>query len=362
MFRVLLSSECDDSVRAESVPVPFSQKSDFYCWSPSRLALDGFDLGYNQLVFQFVLEYNLGRILVRTIHVPTGRLNYHRQVIPERKSSMRQEALLRESLEQIRPTTRSVLQVDGVEITYTAYKYTDLEDSVTPLGQIYVDAISFTGRVTLPENGHKLTCLVNATIYLGRVQTCTLFEDSCRLLTWKQGSRSAWAEKDFDQIKEEAQDLAFIRRADPSGTARSASPVKRETHVPDNEAFSNPVCKLPIYLNQGDSLRVQFFNFKFMPPRSVETVFKWGEFEKDGWLKLPVEVTPRGLFRRKAPAGPPEAAQLAPLGVAQRHLLRGMFVRVVFSLEASRAAILSIRLHSDEKALDMEEIQVSRTV
>lgn len=353
MFKVLLYSECDDSVYGESAPIQISASGDsdwgFHCWSPAHLSLDGYDLGYNHLILKFVIESEKGRVLVKSIQIPSGRLNYYHQVVPERKSSLREADLLRESLSKIRETKRSVLQVDSVEMTYIAYKYFDLDDCITPLGQVYFDTVTLSGFDLTPyliRSGHKMTCLLNH-MYLGRAQS---YSDS--IYQWKDDP-THFEEDAFDYLKEQADDLSLIRRADPSGLWKKRLFSARE-HVPDNEAFSNPIRKLPMYLTVGESLRVQFFNFKFLPPRSVETLFK----ERDFQIPDPFVPSPRGLFRVR------REATLPSIRFLHRTLLRGLVVRVMYTLEpGGKIRIASVRLHHEDKEiLDMIEVQECKTV
>lgn len=71
MITAILRSEGDDSTWVESEPVPLSNRPS---WSHARLSLDGFDLGTNRLLMDFVVD---GYRLVR-FAILTGQLNYYR--------------------------------------------------------------------------------------------------------------------------------------------------------------------------------------------------------------------------------------------------------------------------------------------
>lgn len=366
-----LSSECDEKVVAETAAVPICTSADNYnFWSPARLSLDGFDLGYNHLILKFVLQCNQGRIQVHSVSIPTDQLRHHHQVLPEKKASLRRRGFLVESLERI-STVNHVLKITSpggipVEFSYVSYRYFDLGDSTTPLGQIHINSLAVQVDLApyLVKAGHKITALLND-VYLGRAQTC-FTQDTNRFLTWTS-SPGDWMSprhaSDFNRVLEEKSDLDLIRLADPAGFGRVKN-VKLQEHVPDNDAFKNTIPKLPAYFTSVDKpMRIKIFNFKFTPPRCVETVVKWSDFEHGTCLiQSPRNITPRSLFRRKTPAISPRMEQM---GTVERELVSGMRFRLSYCLiDDSKARISSMTLHTKdfEKTFDMEQIQTPKTV
>lgn len=370
-----LQSEADSTAVAESVLLPV--EGDYNCWAESGISLDGFDLFGNRLILNLLLECNgKGRILITSFPVDCDSFVYHEQVIPEQKSSLREANYLYDSLRRIHVISH-VMKLKThtgirVEFAYVAYKYHDLDDSTTPLGQIHISSLSieYDLRPYMQNIGHKVTCLFNS-IYLGRAQECITLRNGKRFLSWcpnpaSDGWMSPRSELDFDRIREEATDMSLIRMADPSGCASHKSTRIDDKHVPDNDAFQNTIFKMPRFHRATDApIRLQFFNFKFIPPRSIECVVKWADFENHQTLiRSPRTITPRGFFRRK----PKETITFDPQQVhtLEKQLLKNVLLRISYLLfqKEQRVKLLSVKLHIDhfEQSLNFIDLQNSKTV
>lgn len=364
---VSLSSECDDTVSAETAPIPLNNDDNYNFWSPAKLSLDGFDLGYNHLEMKFILECNRGRIQVHSLKIPVNTLIYHHQEIPEKKSSLRMRGYLTENLKRI-SVTNHVLKIAPVELSYVAYQYHDLDDCVTPLGQIHINTLSIQLDLNpfLHNEGHKITCLLNESIYLGRAQDCFTL-DKKRFLTWTSSPENdPWMsprkEGDYNRILEEKRDLDLIRMANPAGFGKPQIITDRE-HVPDNDAYKNSIAKLPAYYTDSEKpLHMKFFNFKFIPPRCVEYTLKWKHFQQGIPLILsPRTITPRGLFRKKIVTFTP----IKTMGMIEKEIANGIKMKLeYYMVDEHKVRISSVKLHIEnyEETLNMEKSQKAMTV
>ena len=369
----ILKCELDTSVAVESKPVRLSNNP---IWSGSPLSLDGYELGTNVLILEFVISSTLGRILFTSASVPVGRLNYIHEVEEQSPSAMRAFDA---------PPVDNILKLsDSVEISYCAYKYRETIDKmVTVLGQIHISVISLKYDVMalMNRSGHKITCLIND-VYLGRPQECLTRGNTFRSYYWKtptevpsfrgtvtpRGGSVAFTVAsprkagDFDLIVEYNSDLSLIRMAAPAGMKKHAVLFN---HVPDNDAYSNTNALLPIFFGDTDKepLRIRIFNFGFMPPKCVETTIKW---------KHIIATRPRTL----QPQAPPEKRTLIRRAVPKLNLDQQMYLfskEIItgmkllmhyYMIDATKIRIVVLYLHVEnfDETLKMDTPQERVTV
>ncbi len=361
-FRVRLSSECEDQT---SLSPNFNPKNNrLHIWNPASLSLDGYTLGYNNLILEFLLYAPHGTLLVKRVLVPTNKV-IHYPTQPKRKSSIRTKSTLYESFSDIGTMNHSLRIDNCVEFSYTAHLYRDLTDGVTPLGLIYIDSIVMEfdlGQLT-EFQGHRITCMINDK-YLGRAQECITC-DTARYMAWKPVEDSAgWpmsprGSEHFELLRREGEELKWIRRADPAGVGEKT--LRLDT-IYDNDGFSNPIRRLPDQITSNDlPLRIQIFNFKFNPPRSAETTIKWKDFENSTSLLFATprkHHTPRKWFGKSKPVEPTKTS-----GLIEKRLLHDLTLRVSYTLDKNVATIDFIKLHiaQYETTLDMDEMQEAKT-
>jgi hypothetical protein len=64
------------------------------------------------------------------------------------------------------------------------------------------------------------------------------------------------------------------------------SPRPKEEYVPDNDSFHNEVKILPVVLEEGQVLNIQFYNLKFSPPKLMELHLKFSELRDLTQIKI----------------------------------------------------------------------------
>ena len=319
----ILKSEFDSETAVETHPVEFS---DYPIWCPARLSLDGFELEYNNFIFDFVLHSDSGRVLITSKTVPVGRFNYIKEIENDSPSVKDRN---------FPKPTSYILNLDNMSITYVAYKYN--EQGFEKLGQIQISSISLRHDITGMKfgNGHKVTCMIND-MYLSRPQECKT-ESALRTYYWK-GIESPRGEKDFENLKRDNSDLAIIKK-------KTASILD---YVPDNDAFVNLTTKLPMYFQDDDNcLNIRFYNFKFMPPKYIETKLYWHNFMFT--VSAPPQLdTKRGIMKRKLSPRP------VKMCMTEKKISEDLTLVVHFYvLEAKKIEIIVIYLRAEnyEKSL-----------
>lgn len=355
-----LYSECESDYVSQSVEIDVERGSNLHYWSNASLVLENYTLGYNDLVLEFLLKTKHGTFLVTRKTIPSSQIVHYPEDVGKRRrsSSIRTRNSVYESFSRISTVHHSLRVDDIIGFSYVAYMYKDIKDDVTPLGQIQIYSISLEYDLSTLQmfQGHRITCMINDT-YLGRAQECITCE-TARYLGWKPvDADEPWpvsprSEEDFELLRQESAELRWIRRSDPAGIG--AKRLNEELKmVADNDAFSNPVRRLPRYMTLP--LRVRVFNFKFNPPRSVETVIKQKDFENSTSLLF---STPRKytLFARS----PAERSD----GMIERQLLPNLTLRISFTLDAQGVTVDFIKLHiaQYETTLDMDKMQQAKTV
>ena len=130
------------------------------------------------------------------------------------------------------------------------------------MGQIHIRSIyliyDFTSALHHGDKGHKVTCMINGSTYLGRAQDCR-----GSILKWRSGYTPRLA-NDFQRLNEDATDLAIIRH-DPNKLI-----MVPEQYIPDGEGYSNPHMVLPYTVSQPNGVRMQFYDLKYLPPRCID--------------------------------------------------------------------------------------------
>ncbi len=156
---VILRTELDPSVNIQSpVKLPLSN---YPIWSPASLSLDGFSTELtNSLIFDFKLVHPRGSILVKSIHVPVGRLSW----------------------DATNGITRIIdFTADNVSISYNAHKYTEDDHQ---LGQIQISVISIKydmDALLAPADGDRIALQCGSY----QVERCQQWSES--LLRWTSG-------------------------------------------------------------------------------------------------------------------------------------------------------------------------------
>jgi hypothetical protein len=248
-----------------------------------------------------------------------------------------------------------------IHFNYKAFKYNDGE---LLLGQIKINTMTISNLnlqsvIKHYEHGHKITCLINDT-YLSRAQVCDT-QESDRNYTWYSGQPSAFGflsprGKTIDCVKEDNYDLYLIKMADPSGTNRKRT-VHLEPFLPDIDTYSNNVYKLPLELKEGERAHVRVYNFRFTPPKCVETIFQWKEFVPSNALSQSIKSN-KGLFRGYKPVNV-SPKNLEQTGMVQRTLIDNLVLSIMFIKNEQKVTLVSVRVAAKkfEETLKMDTIQ-----
>jgi hypothetical protein len=344
-FLVIVTLESDSFVSEECREIQVVKENcSFYTWNPAGIYIDGYDSKKDSLILNFVLECSGGRILVKKETIVLSKLNYNPQT-----------------------NANHIFKENKIQINYSAFKYVD--DNQT-LGQIRIDVISLLDVnlnhiIKESNNGHKITCLLND-IYLSRAQLCSTNQNELtRTYTWYSNENNSFGslfprgKDDIDIIKEDNYDLHLIRFADPSGITNTKRNVEFVSFLPDIDSYSNPTSRLPIKLHENERVHIRIFNFRFTPPKCVETVFQWKEFIPSPALSEPKghPVTIKSMFRRKSN----NPIVIHKIGMVQRMLLNDLNVSIMFIKNENDGIVLlnSIRVEAKdyEETLKMTEIQ-----
>ena len=159
----------DSSVTIKSpVALPVSN---YPIWSPAGIALDGYSLEQsNALIFDFNLVHPRGTILIRSLSVPVGRLNYGNN----------NDQLTR------------IFSDDQVSISYMAFKYR--EEEHLDLGQIHISVISIKydiEHLLKPADGDRIA-LQCGDYQVERCQSVHCMGNGVAHLTWTSGPSHRW--------------------------------------------------------------------------------------------------------------------------------------------------------------------------
>ncbi len=371
---ITVGSECDprlDPIVQKSIMT----KDSHHHWK--SLFLDGYSMDpHNEIVLRFTADSSQGSFQLLRILVPLGELVHYPEPYNKfTRKSDRTKRTVFDSLERIASTNNNLRirqkETDAtVYLSYMAFMYRDLTDNQTSVGQIRIHSLTLEYDVSRIERykGHQITCMINDN-YLGRAQECVTCE-TARYMCWKPthewSCMSPRREGEFDHVKQEAWELSCIRKADPAGLG-----LKQPNFsiLMDNDAYSNAVRRLPRFLSEKDlPVRISLYNFKYHPPRMVETVLKYKDFENSTCLvyhtpRLKDVKSPRkGLFVRRKKSADAVKTRV-PSGTLERTLVRGMTLRVAFHMR-DKIEIEYVKLHiaNYETTLDMDEMQEPNTV
>lgn len=364
-LRVSIGSECDPNL----VPVEeecLLTKDSHHHWK--NLFLNGYSMNpHNELLLKFNINSAQGSFQVLRILVPLAELVHYPE--PYSKQPRKSTRTVFDSLERIASTNNNLRirqkETDAtVYLSYMAFMYRDPEI----VGQIRIHSLTLEYDVSRIERykGHQITCMINDN-YLGRAQECVTC-DSARYMCWKPTEEwaciSPRSEHEFEHVKQEAWELACIRRADPAGLGMKQPNL---SILMDNDAYSNAVRRLPRFLTEKElPVRISFYNFKYNPPRMVETWLKYKDFENSTCLvyhtpRLKDVKSPRKvLFARKKKSA--ETLRV-PSGTVERTLLKGMTLRVAFRMrEKIEIEYVKPHIANYETTLDMDEMQEPKTI
>lgn len=287
MFACFCYSSCDEKQRAESstIVVNGEYANTVLHWANADLVLDNFEIGYNNLWFEIVLQSLAGDILLYRESIPSRALHFYDLGEIQKDHRL--------SLRGYRP---HVFDIANISILYVAYRYMDYTKANPggiERGQLRVSEIRVRSDRTTPREktnrGDKYTCVCNG-IYLGRIQEHRT-QKRFRLLSWMCPATrteqafegiSPRAVSDFELLAEDNIDRARSREG--SG---DIPPVR--DFVPDNDAFSNPVVRLPIFMKEGEPLVLQFYNLSDSSPRPLEVRFGPEDFDFDNVVPVAVD-------------------------------------------------------------------------
>ena len=212
--------------------------------------------------------------------------------------------------------SKTVLNGEAMlEMEYEAMRYFDPAEG-GHVGQILILNTTVVMRSTdalyrmICKTGHRITCQVQLMrrepkkrvqlnkVYLGRAQEITTTQDNVRKLVWKSDIETGAGhfpgltprsptQRHFEQHQEEMQDMQMIRMLFPDiphkhnkGDLSARYSISMPTeYIPDHDDYSNPTHRLPVFFEQNQQMTLKFFNFKFTPPRCVEHVLRWCDFE-----------------------------------------------------------------------------------
>lgn len=277
----LLSTESDDIVVDSSLqPCKSTHDTCFYHWE-DHLFLDGF---VEDLCLSFQLVLGGGRLEVLRVPIAKNSLHitdydpYPDEMVGRRKSIYgRPEAM---------DIYKDTLQLDdNVEINYACHTY----DRVYQL-RIYMVSVRLDSahvEELIHKRGHKIACyakMPDRDVYLGRPQRIETTLDGCRAHRWVSppieeltfGSLSP--RKNLEQQAEECKDQILLSTCHRNAAEAQISTRRIQHHrgvVWDNDAYQNLNKRLPLVVRD---LELYFYNFKFIPPRSVRVLIKWGQF------------------------------------------------------------------------------------
>lgn len=278
----LLSTETDDIViDSSSQDCQSTHDTCFYHWN-DHLFLDGF---VEDLCLSFQLILGGGRLEVLRVRIPRQSLRvtdynpYPDEIIGRRKSIYGRP--------EVMDNYKDTLQLqDNVEINYACHTY----DRVYQL-RIYMVSVRLESRHVedlIHKRGHKIVCyakLPDRDVYLGRPQAIeTHQEDGSRSHRWVSPNpedltfESLSPRKNLQQQAEESKDHILLSTCQRNKTEAQISTRRIQHHrgvVWDNDAYRNLNIRLPLVVRDLD---LYFYNFKFLPPKSVRVIIKWGQF------------------------------------------------------------------------------------
>ncbi len=277
----LLSTELDDIVVDSSLqPCKSTHDTCFYHWE-DHLFLDGF---VEDLCLSFQLVLGGGRLEVLRVPITRHALHvtdydpYPDEMIGRRKSIYgRPEAM---------DIYKDTLQLDdNVEINYACHTYDRVYQLRIYMVSVRLDAAHVEDLIH--KRGHKIACyakLPERDVYLGRPQRIETSDKGFRSHRWVSptpeeltfGSLSP--RKNLQQQAEESKDQILLSTCHRNVAEAQISTRRIQHHrgvVWDNDAYQNLNKRLPLVVRD---LELYFYNFKFIPPRSVRVLIKWGQF------------------------------------------------------------------------------------
>ena len=164
--------------------------------------------------------------------------------------------------------------------------------------------VSLLLRVLRREN-----TMVIRSVYVGRAQEIQTTEHAgTRVYTWKATEQPVtFSGIGFRRVSElsDIDSINLLRR----GASGLLSPRQKEGYVMDNDDFHNDSRVLPIGIQLGESLNLEFFNLKFDPPKCIEISIPWKEI-----IDIPTLFTlndpMRKVVKRRFSLGPKPSQEI----------------------------------------------------
>lgn len=277
----LLSTEWDDIVVDSSLqPCKSTQDTCFYHWE-DHLFLDGF---VEDLCLSFQLVLGGGRLEVLRVPIVKNSLRVTGyDPYPDEMAGRRKSIYGRVDVMDVYQDT---LKLDeNVQINYACHTYDRVYQLRIYMVSVRLDAAHL--QELIHKRGHKIACyakLMDRDLYLGRPQQIETSANGHRAHRWLSpkpeeltfGSLSP--RKNLDQQAEESKDQILLSTCHRNAAEAQISTRRIQHHrgvVWDNDAYSNQNKRLPLVVKD---LELYFYNFKFIPPRCVKVVIKWGQF------------------------------------------------------------------------------------
>lgn len=298
-----LSSE-DGRLRCDS---PLQKAANHVEWTGSVadpvLRLDGFSLASEMLSLSFRLKSMqpgtlLDQISQCRVEFLSNALVYHGEGSPRKGDigKRRDSVHGNEDVGIVDTLPVSTLSVGVAILHYIASRY---QEHSQKMGTLVVTRLELKHTITLPRNGHKIALLLEET-YLGRAQEIETVGGK-RIYRWTAHGDDPIGQVPYlgpttargkhyifaHTLAAEISDLKQISAMTPSTTMT----------VPDNDAYSNPIRKLPILVKKGESACISLFNLRPGPKLCHTSVtITWAEF-----LEIsPSPQTPRrSVFKQR---------------------------------------------------------------
>lgn len=302
MWNILISllSQSDPAIHVDSRAQPLHLDKPFYAWT-DRLSLDGFDC---DLILSVQLTLGSERIEIQHFTIHKGLLRYGvygGRIVHRRRNSI----YGREDHDM-----QNIFHHDSgcMMMNYCASIYG--ERAVIHIYAVSVTLSNDVFRDLLQEHrGHKITCMLND-VYLDRPHH---IGPNGRNYCWQRG------EWDSISLDAAAEDLLLIRVASPRGPrAEGAQRVVHNAALAgqwDGPNYANAAGspQLPMRLERGHALNVQFFELKYIPPRTICYRIAWGLFVAAALVAAHTPQRPR--LQRRAIARDPVVHEAVIAGV-----------------------------------------------
>lgn len=187
------------------------------------------------------------------------------------------------------------------------------------------------------------TTMTMRSVYIGRAQEIQTTEHGgTRTYTWLSTAEIPVFEGiGFRRISENI-DMDAISHAP------NISPRPQQSYIMDNDEFNNPSRVLPTGIMVGETLNLEFFNFKFNPPKCLEVQIPWKDIIDIPTLFTIKDPQSRKIVKkrfslsfRSSMANPPVDIAVARYEVNPSE---GIIVRITYErINADRIAIREVK-------------------